>query len=292
MNRQFPMLMIILHTTSVAQAHHIWILPQQPDCETARVVFSDYLRPDKPEFLDKIAHTRLWSRDDAGREAAISWRKDGDAFSLDVSDPKIQTLGGECIYGIETYDHREWKRVAPYLLVYYPKVMLSRAKDGTPWDKLALEIVPTFAGNEVRLQVLFRGKPAPQAELFVHPLTGTRESLRTNEQGVIQVPLKSEGLYGFRTRYLESKVGEHAKQDYGEVRHYASLVLPVDKLPCVRLLPFAEPGPNLPAAASRKPQIASIFLKILLSPRQPSTCVPPLSANLRSSPLKLNDPML
>lgn len=229
MNRQFCTLSLVLLSASVARAHHIWILPQPPAGATARVVFNDYMQPGSAEVLAKIAPTRLWSRDERGREAAVSWRQDGDSYSLDVGSHESLTIGGECVYGIETYDHREWKRVAPYLLVYYPKVLLGRPASAAPWNKLALEIVPTLVGEQVKLQVLFRGQPAPHAELYVHPPAGKRESLATDDQGLIQVPLQSAGLYGFRTRCVESKVGEYEKQDYGEIRHYASLVLPIGK---------------------------------------------------------------
>lgn len=229
MNRWY-LAAVFAFLTATAQAHHIWIIPDKQGGPTAKAVFADFLEPEKPEQLAKVAHTKLWVRDAAGKESAQgwkkgTWKKGEDTFLLDVPGDGERTVGGECVYGVVTHDHRLRKEVEPYLLVYYPKAILGPAAESRPWDRLPLEIVPAVSGDEVRLRVLYRGKPAAGAEMRVHPSDSDREDHKTDANGEIKLPLKAAGVYGFQTRHIEAKGGEHDGKKYVEVRHYASLVL-------------------------------------------------------------------
>jgi uncharacterized GH25 family protein len=221
---------VVFLAAATAQAHHIWIIPDKPDGPTAKVVFADFLEPDKPDTLAKIGHTKLFVRDAASKESPLgwkkgTWKKGEDTFLLDVPGAGERTVGGECVYGIVTHDHRLRKEVEPYLLVYYPKAVFNLRAESKPWERLPLEIVPAVSADKVRLRVLHRGKPAAGAEMRVHPADGDREDLKTDERGEIKVPFKAAGVYGFQTRHIEAKGGEHDGKKYVEVRHYASLVL-------------------------------------------------------------------
>lgn len=229
MNRWY-LAAVFAFLTATAQAHHIWIIPDNQGGPTAKAVFADFLEPEKPEQLAKVAHTKLWVRDAAGKESPQgwkkgTWKKGEDTFLLDVPGDGERTVGGECVYGVVTHDHRLRKEVEPYLLVYYPKAILGQAAAPRPWDRLPLEIVPAVSGDEVRLRVLYRGKPAAGAEMRVHPSDGDRDDHKTDANGEIMLPFKAAGVYGFQTRYIEAKGGEHDGKKYVEVRHYASLVL-------------------------------------------------------------------
>lgn len=223
--RRFAAVAFLLAVAASARAHHIWLIPDGPNDPKVKAVFSDYLEPDGSDLLDKVAHTKLWVRDRGGKEAPLAWKKGSDSFHLAVPGEGERTVGGECVYGVETYDHRLRKKVEPYLLAYYPKAVVGLAGETKPWDRLTLEIVPAVSGDEVRFRVLFRGKPAPNAEFLVHPPEGEREDFKTDDKGEIKVTAKKGGVYGFRTRVVEEKAGEHAGKKYGAVRHYASLVL-------------------------------------------------------------------
>jgi uncharacterized GH25 family protein len=228
-NRRYLAAAVVFFAAATAQAHHIWIIPDKSGT-TAKAVFADFLEPDKPDTLAKVSHTKLHVRDAVGKGSPISWKKGTwkkgeDTFLLDVPGDGERTVGGECVYGVVTYDHRLRKEVDPYLLAYYPKAVFGPAADSKPWDKLPLEIVPAVSGDEVKLRVLFRGKPAANAEMRVHPSDGEREDFKTDEKGEIKVPVKAAGAYGFQTRHIEPKGGEHDGKKYVEVRHYASLVL-------------------------------------------------------------------
>jgi hypothetical protein len=213
---------------AAARAHHIWIVPASADGSKATAVFSDDLNPSSPDSLRKVAHARLYVRDRAGAEELVEWARGEASFALDVPGKGGRTVGGVCVYGVETYDHRLHKHIDPYLLTYYPKTILGVGGDPKPWDRLPLEILSTRTADGVRLQVFFRGKPAPKAELFVLGGKDGKVELKTDEKGETTFAPKAAGPYGFRTRFIEAKAGEHNGKKYGEVRHYASLVLRLD----------------------------------------------------------------
>lgn len=227
MLRLFGATLVFLLSAGVAHAHHIWILPGDAG-RPARAVFGDTLEPGSPRVLEHIGQTRLWLLDARGRESPLGWQRTDDSYAIDVPRD-AQALGGVCVYGTEVHDHRLRQDVAPYLLVYYPKALLTGDPAGKSWPKLTLEIVPAFSGDAARLQVLFKGRPAPRAEMVVFG-PDDRSNLTTNEQGQIEINLKP-GLYGLRTRVLEDQGGSHEGKKYEQIRHYASLVFRFDARP-------------------------------------------------------------
>ena len=212
---------------AAAQAHHIWIIPDRPDGPKATAVFGDTLAPQSPDLLKKIAHTRLFVREASGNEELVEWTKGEDSFALEVSGAGPRVVGGTCVYGVESMDHRLHKRVEPYLLVYHPKTVLGPCTGQKPWERLPLEILAEVSGEKVHLRVLFRGKPAPRAEMFVLADGQEKVELKTDDEGRATLEVKRPGTYGFRTRQIEAKGGEYRGKKYAETRHYASLVLPV-----------------------------------------------------------------
>jgi uncharacterized GH25 family protein len=217
-------MIVLLLGVSSAGAHHIWIIPQRPDGSKAVAVFSDTLAPDPTDSLRRIAHTKLYVRDRSDNEELVEWTKGDKSYAMEIPGKGDRTVGGTCIYGVEMMDHRLRKQVEPYLLVYYPKLILGEGGGTKPWARLPLEILSSRKGAEVQLQVLFRGKPLPNAEMFVLAEGQDRIELKTDADGKTTFTAKKEGIHGFRTRMIEPKAGEHNAKKYVEIRHYASLV--------------------------------------------------------------------
>lgn len=213
--------------TASSKAHHIWIIPERPEGPKATAVFGDTLEPQSPDILKKVAHTRLYVREASGNEELVEWTKGESSFSLEVKGKGTRTIGGTCVYGVETMDHRLHKHVDPYLLVYYPKTVFGDVNGQKPWERLPLEIIAEVAGGKATLKVLFRGKPVPNAEMIVIGAGKDKVVLKPNDKGESVFEVKESGVYGFRTRHIEPKAGVHFDKKYTEVRHYASLVLPV-----------------------------------------------------------------
>lgn len=202
------------------QAHFIWIVPDGPEGTKAKVVFSEGLEPDDAVPVEKIAGTKLWGRDGAGKATALDWKKTEHAYLVRVPDKDIAVLGGVCQYGVI-----QRGKGKPFLLVYYPKFIRGRVDAVKGWDKLVLEIVPQ--GAEA-FQVLFAGEPVADAEVVVlGPAAESKETLKTDAKGKFKLRSATPGLYGIRTRYVETKAGDHEGKKYEEVRHYATLVFGV-----------------------------------------------------------------
>lgn len=225
MNRCLVAFSCALLTATFASAHHIWIIPTTPDGPKATAVFSDYLKPSNTDSIKKIVHTRLWVRQRDGNEELVEWTRKDSEFTLEVPGKGPRILGGDCSFGVETFDHRLQKHGEPYLLKYYPKSVLGGDAPAKPWDKLTLEIVPVITSDELRLQVFFKGKPAPKAEMRIQSLEQDRENLTTDANGEIKLSGRKAGVYGFQTRLIEKKAGEYSDKKYVEVRHHATLVL-------------------------------------------------------------------
>jgi N-acetylneuraminic acid mutarotase/uncharacterized GH25 family protein len=236
MKRCVESLLLVVLLAVPAQAHFVWIVPEGPGDLRAKVVFSDSLEPDENVAIDKIAGTKLLARDAAGKATPLEWKKGEHAYLLTLPGKEPLVVGGVCDYGV--IKRGEGK---PYRLAYYPKLVRGSAAAAKAWDKLPLEILPRGAG---RFQVLFGGKPAAGAEVVVRPATGPQEKLRTDAHGECQAKSLATGLCGVRAKLVEAKPGELGGKKYEEARHYATLVVRVDK--------------PQPAKSSRGPRFAPL----------------------------------
>ena len=102
---------------SPAQGHFVWLLPGTGDepKATARVIFSEGLRPDDPDLLKKITAIRLSARDADGKTVDLKSYK-GKIVLVLVNDPDFETqkgdFGGKAMtyYGRWTYKFEEAAR--------------------------------------------------------------------------------------------------------------------------------------------------------------------------------------
>lgn len=216
-----------------ARCHFVWILPDgTPGHEAAvRVVFSDSLKPDSPELLEKINGTRLWIHgrhpaDDASAARVEAGGKDAFVLKVPGTGPRVVT--GQCQYGVIQRGKSE-----PFLLMYYPNAFLgfnpgepaelfTRAAGRQPLQ-LRLE-----AGAAPSLQVLWQNQPLAGAEVVVlEPGQEKGQELKTDAAGQVALKWKDlpPGLLGVRVRHVEARAGEEQGKKYQEVRHYATLVV-------------------------------------------------------------------
>jgi N-acetylneuraminic acid mutarotase len=229
MKRCATSLLLLVLAALSAEAHFIWIVPDKPaDGQTiARVFLSEDLRPEGADFLDKIASTELFVRGADGKTATAKWTRGKDNFEVKVPGAGPNVLGGSCRYGLFQRGEGE-----PFLLMYYPKVLLAPSPYGVPpfqdsWDQLPLEILPAKGGPAGTFRVLWKGKPLPGAEVVIlAPGKDKTEEKKTGEDGTFALDA-AKGTYGVRVRYVEAKAGEHDGKKYKEVRHYATLVFEV-----------------------------------------------------------------
>jgi uncharacterized GH25 family protein len=269
-------LLVLLLAVLPARAHFIWIVPDKVgDSSTARVFFSDNLKPDKPEFLAKIAKAELFLRNAAGQHEALKWTEGKDAYEIALPGKGPHVVGGVCHFGVVERDG------ATFLLHDYPKAVVGtpakdhRASIMKALDGMALQIVPLATSGV--FQVVWQGKPLPEAEVVVLvPGKEKPTELKTDKEGAFTLPTGKGGLYGVRARYVEDKPGEEDGKKYTEVRHYATLVL---ELPAAA----GTPAPGATIDETKADQAATFLLADARAARATWENFPGFTADLDAS---------
>jgi uncharacterized GH25 family protein len=257
MKRYATSLFLMVLAVAPASTHFIWIVPDKPaeGKVTVRVIFSEDLQPDKPDYLAKIAGMELFGHGAGGKTTPVKWTRDEDAYRATVPNASTSILAGVCRYGVLQRGKSE-----PFLLMYYPKALLISAMLATPTfheacERLPLEILPV-KNKAGTFRVLWRGKPLADAEVVVlAPGTDKSAKKKTSEKGLFKLDLAAQGAYGLRVRHTEMKEGESDGKKYKSVRHYATLVFRVEeaqaeKAPVGGHAAKARDYPPLPAAVS------------------------------------------
>lgn len=230
-----------------ASGHFIWIVPEKTveGKTTTRVIFSEDLQPDKPDYLAKIAGTELFVRDARGKTVPVKWTRGEDVYRATPPGAGARILAGICRYGVLQRGDSE-----PFLLMYYPKALLASSPNApgfrNAFERLPLEILPV-PDEEGMFRVLWRGKPLTDAEVVIlSPGANSSAKKKSDENGSFKVDLAAKGTYGFRVRQIEKKAGEHEDKQYKSVRHYATLVFRVEEKSAAK----GRDYPPLPAAVS------------------------------------------
>ena len=206
-------------TAAAAHGHFVFVVPSA-DGTTAQVVFSDSLAPDENVDVGKIAGTKLFVRDAAGKDTVAAWKKG--AHCLDVA---VAVKEPRLVYGHTDYGVLQRGSARPFLLQYYPKAILGAATSAAKvGDALPAEVVPLADGGKVRFLVLSRGKPAAGAEVNVLLPGGNGWKKMTTDKEGRTGPVGVNGRVGVWARVAEATAGERDGKKYEEVRRYATLV--------------------------------------------------------------------
>ena len=235
-NRRLPLLALGLFATLVAgaapaAAHFVWIttLRAEGDGLAAHVWFSETAEPGSARLIAKIAHTEAWSRTPASSEREklalkpISDDAGGALVGLVGAKPPL-AVEAVCRYGVFSRGDRA------LLLNYYARHLevrtaaelaaLARA------DQLDLDIVPQLDGDQAKLSVLWKGKPAVGAEVVVHLPGGGEQELKTDDKGLVAFDATRAGAYAIRAKFVEpDSAGEHNGNAYAEAWHITTLTL-------------------------------------------------------------------
>ncbi|MBX9789571.1 MAG: DUF3386 family protein [Pirellulales bacterium] len=250
-----------------AAAHFVWIttLPAEGDALAAHVWFSETAEPGSARLISKIAHTEAWARTPASPQAEKLSLKPitddvGGALVGLVGDKPPLAVEAVCRYGVFSRGDRA------LLLNYYARHLevrtaaelaaLARA------EKLDLDIVPQFNGDQATLSVLWKGKPAVGAEVVVHLPGGGEQELMTDDKGLVNFDATRAGSYALRAKFVEpNSAGEHDGNAYAEAWHVTTLTLvfPTSAAADSVATPTAEPG-EAAAAADKSPDSANALL--------------------------------
>lgn len=223
MNRMFGAAVVLLFAATMARGHFPFIVPDA-DGKTAKVVFSDDLSPDLKVDIEKLADTKLTTRDPAtGKDTPLTWKK-GDGFY----NVPLPGGGPRVIYGVTDYGVLQKGDAKPFRLVYLPKALVGAvpAKAAPVGDALKVEILAATDSGKTRFRVLADSKPTVEAEYTVLVPGGGKKAGKTDKEGYTEA-FDATGRYGVFTRVTEAKPGEAAGKKYDETRYYATLVTDV-----------------------------------------------------------------
>lgn len=220
MNRCFGVLLVGLLAAAAAQAHFPFLVPEA-DGTTARLIFSDTLKPDTDVNIEKLANTKLYLRKPGSKDVALEAKKGTGCYEV-----KLPSAGPRTIFGVTEYGVLQKGDAKPFRLVYFPKALLDDAPREPLGEPLKVEIVPVETSGKVRFQVLQLGKPAAGIEATVLPPEGDKQAAKTDKEG-FTAAFSAKGRYGVFARITEAKSGEFAGKKYEETRFYATLVIDV-----------------------------------------------------------------
>lgn len=214
-----------------AQAHFIWVdvVPTE-EGQSAQVYFSETPEPGGAELVGKIGKTKVWTRtiDTAATPLEMSAQVNDDtgALAAPLAQAAPYSVAADFEYGV-------FRRGETALrLHYYAKHLAHRhVADLSSLGRdqgLALDVVPHVDGDQLRLTVLWQGKPAAGAEVILLDADGEEQKHAADDKGQVRVAVSS-GKQAIRARVVDAKdQGELNGQAYSQAWHICTLTFALD----------------------------------------------------------------
>ncbi len=217
MKRAAVMLSCVVGAAITSQAHFVFVVPE-PGRQTATVFLSETLKQDAEVDVGLIGGTKLFLRDDQGRETPLTLVNGAHTFTVSLAASQRGVIRGNADLGVNDRGSK------PHLLLYYPKTIVGDAfaPQTRLGDAVPIEIISSGSPGAVRLQLLARGKPHSGQITVLQP-DGSEQMADTDDEGWTEV-FSQRGRYGAWARLWETTPGERGGKSYAEVRHYATLV--------------------------------------------------------------------
>jgi hypothetical protein len=232
MRRFVPLLsaVTLVSLCAPAWAHFIFVgVEKTPTGQQAALWFSESASPGEPEIIGKIA-PKTWVRTAGNAKRPLEMK----VVQLDDGGAQVAPLSETGPFSVESIvDYGAYSMGKnTVLLQYYAKSLnvasadelaaLARAED------LTLDIVPRATPAGLELAVLFQGKPAAGANLFITDPQGETKQVKLDEQGQTVLASPQGGRYTFRSGYVEAdRTGNRDGKDFTSVRHYCTLTMPL-----------------------------------------------------------------
>ena len=256
MKPQFSSFCSLLVFAAIAHAHFVFVVPE-PGGASAKLFLSETLQPDSKVGVAMVSGTKLALRESTGRDVRLEITTGPNSYLV-----ALPGSGTRLIHGLTDLGFAENHAGAkPFLLLYHPKTIVGDAFEtsATLGGEIPIEIVPVGKPGSLRLTLLVRGKPQPNAEMMVILPDGSQKKMKTDELGRSQ-PLSEMGRFGAWARYWEPTSGQRDGKKYEELHHYATLVFDTSagtstsERPAITAMPFAslpEASASLGAVADR-----------------------------------------
>ena len=212
--------LLLLLAGSNAGAHFLFvrITPPAEAGRAAEVYFSELAEAGDPQFIDKIAHTKLWVQTAPGKFEPVLVLKGADRLRAPLPGGSLAVVGA-CEYGVI-------ERKTPFLLRHFPKAIAGKPEDLNrleATDKVPLEIVARITNAGVKLVALHQGKPLAGAIFHTVARDLTGDKLKAGADGSVLWKPPAPGAYSVYTSLVSKKAGEAKGKKYTEVRDFATL---------------------------------------------------------------------
>ena len=202
------------------QAHFVWITAQAPATSggptTIEVFLNEPPEPGGPEFLKFVGGVVPTVR---GVPLAVT--TGDESITAPWVGPLPPLIDAERDLGVKT------KGDVAYRLYYNARLQTApvAATDTELGTKLRARVIQAKDG-ESTVQVLYDGKPAPQARIKTYPEEGEGAELTADDQGQAQIAGVAEGKTALWASWIDATPGAADGKSFGETRYYATLNFP------------------------------------------------------------------
>lgn len=224
MNTRLAFLLIALLAlpTATARAHFLWLVKTNDAKGGARlqVYFGEGAEPDDPALLARVKAAKVWRIGESGKPLPLPLKLTEDSLSAGLDG-----AASNDVYLLQhTYGIFERGGDA-FLLKYYG----ATGPNLDHWPQRAakgvdFQLTPAATSAGVQVKAVWRGKPLSKAQV-VATGPGLEFEAETDENGVVTLPVKKQGVFSIRGRHIEKQAGKHDGKAYSAVRHYTTLVL-------------------------------------------------------------------
>lgn len=208
-----------------AQAHFVWVA-LSPEADQASLYFGEGPEPSEAYLLDKVKQSEVYARGADGSYMRLKLEKQAEgangSWTVTREDAHWKGLEAICDYGVLD------KGKSPFWLKYYAKYLDNRSlknSDLCASEKLPLDLIPAQAGDGIRLQVQFHGKPVEGAEVVIIDDVYNESKLTTDASGYVLLKTPKATAYTVRAKWVEETPGEKEGKKYESIRHYSTVAL-------------------------------------------------------------------
>lgn len=241
---------------SPAFAHFVWIEtpPTISPGEKVEAKFyfgesHEFLREEAGGRLDNRENMKVWTVDSKGERQSVSFKKNVNFFSAKVRVEKpgrynliAADLESEVVDGTKFATvgimFKPMFYARTQFLAYEPGRVSERETEIT--EIMDLDIIPVTShlnplkgtiapnvGDEIVIQVFFKGEPVFKAKPLALSPIGWVKELRTNSKGITRFTPLWPGTYVIDYVHMEKTPGEYEGKTYEGVRHRATLTIQV-----------------------------------------------------------------
>eukprot|EP00913_Durusdinium_trenchii_P028324 g26552.t1 len=216
----------LLTVPSAANAHFLW-LATSDDGGKLHLYFSEEAEADDPALLKYTEGVTVHKLTANGKPQVVELKtgKESKYAGLATGDAAKSLFVLKHDFGVISRGGKT------FLLRYYaktgPQLGSSVWKKTNSRKQLALDLVPVFDGKQVRVKVLWQGKPAAGSQVKIAAGGMGDIDAATDKAGTVSFAIGKPGMYSIRARFVEKKTGESKGKKYDTIRHYATLALRV-----------------------------------------------------------------